>query len=366
MLKRFSVENFKGFRKRLNLDLSNPGNYSFNAECIRNGIVDKGAIYGINGIGKSNFGLALFDLVNHLTDKSKEKGKYTPYLNLDSSKPYASFAYEFQFGGDCLLYRYSKSNVDTLVEESLSINDEEMLFYDFRAKKGFSLFPGSENLSLENDSPNSRVKYIMGTALLDDSPSNRVLKQFRFFVDHMLLFYSLRTNGFIGLKESGDFLEKIIIEAGKVQEFEAFLNRQGLHATLTAIDTPEGKKIYFQHKSGVVHFFSECSTGMSSLIMFYSWLLQLEECSFVYIDEFDAFYHYELAEMLIRELKQFANTQILVTTHNTDLMNNDLMRPDCYFVLTDEKIDSLNHLTEKDLRLAHNLQKMFKAGAFQE
>ena len=52
--------------------------------------------------------------------------------------------------------------------------------------------------------------------------------------------------------------------------------------------------------------------------------------------------------------------------HRRDLMNNDLMRPDCYFVLTDEKIDSLNRLTEKDLRLAHNLQKLFKAHAFDE
>ena len=68
----------------------------------------------------------------------------------------------------------------------------------------------------------------------------------------------------------------------------------------------------------------------------------------------------------IEELKNFKNTQIIVTTHNTDLMNNDLMRPDCYFVLTNEKIDSLNRLTDNDLRFAHNLQKMFKAHAFDE
>ena len=368
MLKKFRIENFKGFKTRFTLDLSKPGNYGFNTDCIRNGIVDKCAIYGINGIGKSNLGLAIFDIVNHLTEKNKEIGKYNEnYLNLDGSKPYASFEYEFQFGEDTLLYKYSKSGFATLVEESLSINDKEMLYYDYRAKKGYSNFKGSEFLNLESNSANSRVKFIMGTAVLsDDDKENAVLLKFKEFIDHMLLFYSLRTNGFIGYKEGGDLLEKIIIEAGKLEGFERFLNSQGLHTHLVSVDTPEGKRIYFQHKNGLMHYFKECSTGMESLILLYSWLIQLEQCSFVYIDEFDAFYHYELAERIVKELKTFKDTQIIVTTHNTDLMSNDLLRPDCYFVLTDEKIDSLNRLTEKDLRLAHNLQKMFKAGAFNE
>lgn len=365
MLAKFTVENFKGFQGRFTLDLSHPGNYAFNQECIRNGIVDKCAIFGINGIGKSNFGLAIFDLINHLTDKAKEPAKYGNYLNLDSSKTYASFEYEFRFGDDTVCYRYSKTSTTALVEESLSINGKDYLYYDFRAQKGFSLFPGSEALNLETQSMNSRLKYVMGTALLTmENQENRVLQQFNDFINNMLLFYSLRTNGFIGFKESGEFLEEIIIKSGKVKDFEAFLNRQGLKANLIDLDTPEGKKLYFQHKNGVLHYFSECSTGMESLILLYSWLITLEKCSFVYIDEFDAFYHYELAEMIVKELKTFTNTQIIITTHNTDLMSNDLLRPDCYFILTDQKIDSINHMTIRDIRFAHNLQKLFKANAF--
>lgn len=54
MLRKFSVENFKNFQGKFVFDLSKPGNYAFNTDCIRNGVVDKAAIYGINGIGKSN------------------------------------------------------------------------------------------------------------------------------------------------------------------------------------------------------------------------------------------------------------------------------------------------------------------------
>ena len=56
--------------------------------------------------------------------------------------------------------------------------------------------------------------------------------------------------------------------------------------------------------------------------------------------------------------------QIFTTTHNTDLMSNDLLRPDCYFLLKDNKIKAISDLTEKELRQAHNLQQMYKAGAF--
>ena len=367
MLKKFSVENFKGFQSKFVLDLSRPGNYAFNQECIKNGIVSKAAIYGINGIGKSNLGLAIFDIVTHLTEKYRPLNKYTNYLNLDGSKPYVYFEYVFQFDNDTLIYKYAKQNLSTLVEESLIINDKEMLYYDYREKKGFSNFVGSESLDLSSNSSNSRVKYIMGTALLKaDNLENTVLNKFKEFVENMLLFYSLRENEFIGFRQDVSLLDKSIIDANKVQDFEDFINAQGLKVKLIVVNSPEGKKLYFQHKNGLNYYFNECSTGMISLILVYTWLIQIEKCSFVYIDEFDAFYHYELAEAIIKKLKEFKDVQIIVTTHNTDLMNNDLMRPDCYFVLTDEKIDSLNRLTEKDLRLAHNLQKLFKAHAFDE
>ena len=64
MLRKFTVENFKSFKDIITFDLSNPSNYEFNKDSVRNGIVSNGAIYGVNGIGKSNFGLALFDIVN--------------------------------------------------------------------------------------------------------------------------------------------------------------------------------------------------------------------------------------------------------------------------------------------------------------
>ena len=104
MLKRFEVENFKGFKERLIFDLQ-AREYEFNKNLVVNGIVNKGIIYGKNGIGKSNLGIALFDIVLHLTDKERMNPIYlTEYLNLDSEKPYTEIKYIFMLGDDEVIY----------------------------------------------------------------------------------------------------------------------------------------------------------------------------------------------------------------------------------------------------------------------
>ena len=81
MIKKFQVAGFKGFGKPLTLDLGNPNAFEFNKGAIKNGIVNNSIIYGPNGSGKSNLGLALFDIVGHLTDFNINYSFYNDYVN---------------------------------------------------------------------------------------------------------------------------------------------------------------------------------------------------------------------------------------------------------------------------------------------
>lgn len=366
MLKKFSVENFKGFKNKITFDIGSPSNYNFNSEIIENGCVTKGIIYGINSSGKSNLGLAIFDIIIHLTDKQKLLPSYDYYLNMSSKKSFAQFEYIFSFDDHEVIYQYSKSDVNVLKSEKLLIDGKEVICFDFISKQGRTLLEGSDtlNVSINSDSPISRVKYVNNNSILVDNAENRVFKKFFDFVERMLLFYSLDSRGYEGFMNGTESIAEGIVNSGKVKDFQAFLKENGIHYEIYPCEIDGRKTIYCHFENKDADFFKIASTGTRSLALFYYWYIRMKNASFVFIDEFDAFYHFELSESVQGHLKKISGVQIFTTTHNTDLMSNDLLRPDGYFLLENNSIKAIADLTDKELRQAHNLQKMYKAGAF--
>ncbi len=370
MLKKFQVENFKNFKSKFVLDFSHTYNYEFNEDAIeeKNNCISKGMIYGPNGSGKSNLGLAIFDIVSHLTDNNVLSDKYSLYSNLDNSEKKVTFKYTFVFDGHSVEYEYKKKSLNDLVVEKLQIDDELVIDYDYDNDKGFTTLKGAETLNLVSSISNkiSRVKYILGTAILEENEINAVFRQFGIFVNKMLLFYCLDDRGYQGFKVGIEKISNKIIEKGMVEDFERFLRSEGIDYSLTVKEVDGQKQLCCKFKNAEVNFFLVASTGTKSLALFYYWYLHMKELSFVYIDEYDAFYHFELSYSLVKLLKKVKNCQIFLTTHNTDLLSNDLLRPDCYFEIKNNTIKCLADKTEKDIRKAHNLQRMYKAGAFDE
>lgn len=366
MLKKFSVTNFKGFKDKITLDIGTPSNYSFNSEIIENGCITKGIIYGINGCGKSNLGLAIFDIITHITEKQKLLESYDFYLNMSGRKSFAEFEYTFMFDGHEVIYKYSKMDVNSLKDESLSIDGKEVIFFDFQTRDGFTLLEGSDtlNASIRNESPISRVKYVNSNSILVDNQQNQVFKKFVDFVERMLLFYSLDSRGYEGFMNGSGRIAEGIIDSGKLKDFQEFLKENDIEYELYGCEVDGRKAIYCHFDNKDADFFKIASTGTRSLALFYYWYIRMAKASFVFIDEFDAFYHYELSESVQKMLRRITGVQVFTTTHNTDLMSNDLLRPDCYFILENNSIKAISELTEKELRQAHNLQKMYKAGAF--
>lgn len=371
MLRKFSVSNFKCFEKWTTFDLSDPANYGFNQQVIHEGTKTKGIVYGANGSGKSNLALAVFDIILHLTDKEKLLARYSPYLCLDSKNPIAEFEYEFRFNGTEVVYRYGKTDPLTLVYERLSIGGEEVLSYNFASRTGFVSLAGTESLALSSELPAetdrlSRVKYVRSNAILQESAATRAFIAFMNFVDNMLMFYSLDQRGYQGLSVGPDSFTQGIIREGKLEDFQRFLEKQGISYDLVSVDINGLPELYCRFENSSVPFMSVASTGTMSLALYYYWYIRMGKASLVFIDEFDAFYHFELARAIVEMLRDLEGVQVFITTHNTDLLSNDLLRPDAYFILQDGKIQSLEKLTNKELRAAHNLQKMFKAGSFNE
>lgn len=368
MLRKFAIKNFKSFKERFEFDLSSAKAYTFNTECVKNGEVNNAMIYGYNGSGKSNLGWAILDIIEHLTDKARWEPPYRHYINAESESDVASFEYDFLINGKVVHYAYTKTDYKTLVSETFSIDGIELISFD--RTNGNTQFTcalkGTESLNREiKDSQLSVVKYVKNNSILVNNEENQVFRDFFTFVEHMLLFRSLEDRTYIGLEDKKGSLEKDIIERDKVSEFEQFLNDANVKCTLTVVDVMGRKSLAFDFGKQKILFTEIMSTGTSALMLFFCWYLQILEgkVSFVFIDEFDAFYHHELSRLVIQKLKE-SGVQFVVTTHNTSIMSNDLMRPDCYYLMNSSKILSLPQCTEKELREAHNIEKIYKAGAF--
>jgi AAA15 family ATPase/GTPase len=368
VITKFSVSNFKGFNEKFVFDLGKTNAYEFNKSSIKNGIVNNALVYGHNGVGKSNLGLALFDILGHLTDKVVKKEPYHPYLNAINDSEVANFRYEFNFNDNTVIYEYEKSGVSTVLAEKITINGKELAKIDRRVNSEAIInFKGAETLKRELKNPQlSLLGYIRNNSELDKNTENEVLFLFFQFVDGMLFFRSLDQNMYLGLETGTRGVADDIIEKGNVKDLEDFLNDAGIECNLKTVKEIDKEEIVFDFNGKTIPFYQIASTGTKSLSLFYFWFQRLQndsKVSFLFIDEFDAFYHHELSSLIVEKLKE-TGIQFILTTHNTSILSNDLLRPDCYFLMKKDVIRSLAKSTAKELREAHNIEKMYKAHSF--
>lgn len=363
MLKLFEVSGFKNFKDTVRLDFSDVRDYKFNTHCVSDGLIGKAIIYGKNSIGKSNFGLALFDIVSHLSSKNVTPNLYDYYLNVTNLNDFAAFHYVFQFGDNILDYCYHKDDNQTLIYEKLILNDK--LLYEYNYQKGRGTTSGikelAPTLNWAFQDTDCILKYVVNNTVLDDQHPLRCMMR---FVNNMLWFRSLDENRYIGFKSKSNDYFDFMFEEATLHEFETFLHASGIEDGLSIKMNADGKKVLYFDTETPLPFFRVASSGTRALYTFFYWYKTAKDVSLMFIDEFDAYYHFELAESIVSILEKMPNTQVILTSHNTNLLSNKIMRPDCYFILTKDKLTALANATTRELREGHNLEKLYMSGEF--
>lgn len=363
MLKLFEVSGFKNFKENITLDFSDVRDYHFNSACVTNNLISKMIVYGKNSIGKSNLGLAIFDIVSHLSSKNVTPNLYDYYLNVNNFEEYANFHYVFTFADDEIDYSYRKDKKQNLIYEKLYHNGALLFEYNYLNDRSdlSGLKKLAPNLNFLLQDVDSVLKYVVNNTVLDE---NHPLRRMINYVNNMLWFRSLDENRFIGYKnKSSDYLD-FIFEENILKEFESFLHSAGVEDNLVVKTDNDGiKRLYFDTETPLP-FFKVASNGTKALYTFFYWYKTAKDVSLMFIDEFDAFYHFELSESIVAMLENMSDTQIILTSHNTNLLTNKIMRPDCYFILTKNRLTSLANATDRELREGHNLEKLYMSGEF--
>ena len=363
MLKLFEVSGFKNFKDTFSLNFSDVRDYQFNTECIAHHLVNKGIIYGRNSVGKSNFGLAMFDIVSHLSSKNVTPNLYDYYLNVSSLNDYAEFHYVFQFDNNLVDYLYKKNEKRNLIYEKLSLDGQLLYEYDYLKNRGDTsgIEQLAPTLNWAFQDTDCILKYVINNTVLDDAHPLRKMMR---FVNSMLWFRSLGEERYIGFKSKSDDYYDFVMDDAVLHELEEFLHASGIEEDLIVKTDVDGTKRLYFDTDMPLPFFKVASNGTKALYTFFYWYKTAKDASFLFIDEFDAFYHFELSESIVSLLEKMPNTQVLLTSHNTNLLTNKIMRPDCYFILTRDKLTSLANATQRELREGHNLEKLYMSGEF--
>lgn len=362
MIKRFSVTNFKNFRDTCTLDLSRIRDYSFNAHLIKNNLVNKALLYGKNGSGKSNLGFALMDITTHLTDNLRNPNTYLFSLNGDCASKTMSFRYEFDFNGKDVVYEYEKNENMVLMEERIYVSDELVFSYDYSSNKMDNHLPELDGLNrqalLTRNMNNSVIKSIYGFSanLPEDSPI-RLINE---FASGMLWFRSLGSYEFMGTTNTIENVDQYLASDPEVLKgLQSFLSDCGLSYELHAISDISGKRVYAHFANQDYPFFPIASTGTKSLCLFFYWMDKMKEhLKFLFLDEYDAFYHFNLSQGILRRVNSDPSFQAILTTHNPYLADNAIMRPDCYLNIKNGKIRSFADSTNRIIREGNSLERM--------
>ena len=368
MLQQIKVKNYKCF-ENITFDLS-AADYSYNPVLIKDGIVNKALIFGKNGTGKTSLGLAIFDIVQHLTDKAHFPPRFMEYYrNLNTGDKNVFFQYVCSFDYQNVVYEYEKSDAQNLLYEKLKVDKNTLLDYHYGSPDKQFVAPelrGNLDIRLP-DNKLSILKYIYRNTPTGFNP---ILTRIINYTENMLWFRSLSDgNGYCGLINGTPTLEQMLFESGKVRQFQEFLSQNGLQYDLDFEEDGGQPKLYayFNNRKSKALFSMLVSSDTRVLWLLFNWITKAEnKLSLLFIDEFDAFYHYEVAASVVRMLNGMRGFQTILTTHNTYLMQNQFTRPDCCFIMTDKQIKSLTKSTDRELREAHNLEKMYIGGAFVE
>ena len=106
------------------------------------------------------------------------------------------------------------------------------------------------------------------------------------------------------------------------------------------------------------------SSDELSLIEYYAWKSLLTEDNALLLLAFpDAFLDFKSARILADDLNSL-DVQTIMFTNNVTLLDNDITRPDCCFIATNDSVKSFDKSTDREIRQAHNLEKMYVNGVF--
>ena len=369
MLAKMYLTNFLSFKERTEIDLT-ASKYSILGKTnVYKSEILKGALFiGPNASGKSNALKGLSFIIKMIKG---EGVSFNRYRCLFSDNPIITIEYEFIFESKKVEYAIEHNIQTNSISENLKI--DEITVLKRTGNTGELRIGQSVTIDDQVDSETLFLRTAsFNTGRFPQEPTLRKLMDFlqnSYIVDEYN--WDARVGSTITRYAEEFGVEKInkYLTAFKYDfsmEYGSESEGAGLKLTLGA----DNKMVFLKRKSfpfpNVLINESQGNQVFADLLPHL--IRVIENAGMLIVDEFGNSFHNKLAEKIISFFMENAkNSQIIITSHHTNLVSNSVFRPDQINLITFLNTAGSNakRLSQFKPREAQNLEKMYLGGMFE-
>ena len=375
MLVKLSMQNFKSFMEKAELDLNATGYEILKDTNKTSDNILKGAlIVGGNATGKSTVLKALKFLLQLLVWQVN----IVPfdYLCLfKESTGKMKLGYEFLINKEKINYEI-ECDVKGITKEKLLVSNKERL--NRIGQNAVYTSNSNQETSIENLQQNQSAirKVYFDTKFIDDET---LMKWFQFLEEWVYIDQNRKTiyksGGASSIITYKDYFEK-----NGTDKFNKFLKQIGYEQSVEYTNEFNNGKVKFNFQNNQKDIIVKRnnmdfalplnmeSDGNQTLVYTLPIVFgAMKSDAIAIIDEFSSGFHNILEEKVIKFfMENSKNAQLFLVSHSTNLLSNTLLRPDQIYTVDfiNGKGSKLNRVSDSKPREAQNLEKMYLSGVF--
>ncbi len=380
MLTKITLENFKVFKERTEIDFRKT-NYAFLPENVAENGVLKGAVFvGANASGKSSVLEAIKVLLKLLFGEHSYDGNFYMSFLPPGSSPFmapVTLKYDFLINDEKISYQFTSGSNSDIQHEQLLLNGD--LFMERSKKSAWSKIADPKGIEYSESDVAYDVLFLRTLYFNTKFQGNDLLQQWFSFLSDSIYVHQIDSDfSFYVNPQEGDiyqYLERtgtnrfnnFFKEYNFKQRIEVKINRGGMNSFGQKIKPEIMFSRELTHGSTYALPESLESTGNRALLrLLHMFFVALSRPCLLVIDEFSSGLHNELEELLIKYfMKHSSQSQLFLVTHSTNLLDNTILRPDQEYAVQFTPTGSVvTRFSSEKPRLAQNVEKMYLSGVF--
>ncbi len=398
MILEITIENFLSIKDKITFSLDSSGSKKLKENLIKldnkNRLLKSAVIYGANASGKSNLIKSIFFIWSMVKNSHNFNiGTKIPRSSFKLSKEYSKKPSKFEIlfihEGTKYEYGFSCDN-EKFIEEYLFYwpQGRRALVFSRTKSNQYEFNIDKKKQSLINLQMNENVLYLSRATQLG---YEKVKPVYEFIVDNMVINYGPAWQDFtinqiyqnpalkkrvIDILQKADFggiLDvRVNKEKKKVNGFELKIEKDVPSFNPIKQEEKEFFNVKFVHKTTkgeVVEFnIDEESEGTRKTLSMLGPIFDiLENGKVAFIDEFELNLHPNITRFLVRLFNSKTNNknaQLIITTHDTTLLDNELFRRDQIYICSKEPNQNtlLKSFLDYDLRESTDFERAYLNG----